>query len=116
MDMKVNSSTWTDVCSKDDLTANGGICAQLNEYQVAIFFCKRTGNLYAIDNFDPFGQANVLSRGLIGSTGEITYVASPLLKQRFNLATGECLDSDAHKLKTFDVRLEGDTVQLKEAS
>lgn len=111
----MTTTTWTDICPANDLTANGGICAQLNDKQVAIFFCKRNNKLYAVDNHDPFGQANVLSRGLIGSTGEITYVASPLLKQRFDLATGECLDSPVHKLETFDVRIEGDMVQLKEA-
>lgn len=112
------STTWTDICPKNDLTPNAGICAQFNEQQVAIFLCKRTDTLYAVSNFDPFGAANVLSRGIIGSTEDITYVASPLYKQRFNLATGECLDSDKkeHKLKTFDIRIENERVQLKEVS
>jgi len=110
------STAWTDICPKNDLTPNAGICAQFNEQQVAIFLCKRTDSLYAVSNFDPFGDANVLSRGIIGSTEDITYVASPLYKQRFNLATGECLDSEVHQLKTFDVRIENEQVQLKEAS
>ena len=110
------NTTWTDICSKNDLTPNAGICAQFNEQQVAIFLCKRTDSLYAVSNFDPFGAANVLSRGIIGSTEDVMYVASPLYKQRFNLATGECLDSAVHQIKTFDVRIENDQVQLKEAS
>jgi nitrite reductase (NADH) small subunit len=111
-----NNKEWTEICSVNDLTPNGGTCAYYNEQQVAIFLCKRNNKVYAIDNFDPFGEANVLSRGLMGSTQEITYVASPLLKQRFNLSTGECLDSEIHKLKTFDVRIIDEQVQLKEAS
>lgn len=110
------NTTWTDICPKNDLTPNAGICAQFNEQQVAIFLCKRTDSVYAISNYDPFGAANVLSRGIIGSTEDITYVASPLYKQRFNLATGDCLDSEEHKLKTFAVRIENEQVQLKEAS
>ncbi|WP_409438895.1 nitrite reductase small subunit NirD [Psychromonas sp. GE-S-Ul-11] len=110
------NTTWTDICPASDLTPNAGICALYNEQQVAIFLCKKTNNVYAIANYDPFGKANVLSRGIIGSTQDITYVASPLYKQRFNLSTGECLDSEDHKLKTFDVRIENDQVQLKEAS
>ena len=111
-----NNKEWTEICSLKDLTPNGGTCAQFNEQQVAIFLCKRSDNVYAVANFDPFGEANVLSRGLMGSTEDITYVASPLLKQRFNLVTGECLDSEVHQLKTFDVRIENEQVQLKEAS
>ncbi|WP_413699164.1 nitrite reductase small subunit NirD [Psychromonas sp. KJ10-10] len=115
MEKTVNND-WTDICSVTDLTPNAGTCALFNEQQVAIFLCKQSNNVYAIANYDPFGQANVLSRGLIGSTKDIVYVASPLYKQRFDLLTGECLDSPEHKIKTFAVRIENDGVQLKEAS
>jgi len=116
METKQTNDTWADICALKDLTPNAGTCAYFNEQQVAIFLCNRSNHLYAIENFDPFGQANVLSRGILGSTEDITYVASPLYKQRFNLATGECLDSDEHKLKTFNIRVERDWVQLQEAS
>ncbi len=116
MDATSNNTTWTDICPINDLTPDAGICALYNEQQVAIFLCKQTNSVYAVANFDPFGKANVLSRGIIGSTKDITYVASPLYKQRFNLATGECLDSEEHKIKTFNVRIENEQVQLKEAS
>ncbi|MGJ8582439.1 nitrite reductase (NAD(P)H) small subunit [Psychromonas sp. B3M02] len=114
--METSNTTWTNICAANDLTPNAGICALYNEQQVAIFLCKQTNNVYAVANYDPFGGANVLSRGLIGSTQDIIYVASPLYKQRFNLSTGECLDSPDHKLKTYNVRIENDQVQLKEAS
>ncbi|WP_354622951.1 nitrite reductase small subunit NirD [Psychromonas sp. MME2] len=107
---------WTTICKKEDLTANAGICAQFNDEQVAIFFDKRNNALYALANFDPFGQANVISRGIIGSTEDIVYVASPLYKQRFNLQTGECLESPVHALKIYPIRFENDEVQLKRAS
>jgi len=116
MDTSSNNTEWTDICPLNDLTPNAGICALYNEQQVAIFLCTQSDNVYAIANYDPFGNANVLSRGIIGSTEDVMYVASPLYKQRFNLATGECLDSEVHKVKTFDIRVENDTVQLKEAS
>ncbi|TEW55764.1 nitrite reductase small subunit NirD [Psychromonas sp. RZ22] len=116
MTTQLNNTTWTDICPVKDLTPDAGICALFNEQQVAIFLCQQSNNVYAVANFDPFGEANVLSRGIIGSTQDTTYVASPLYKQRFNLETGECLDSDVHKLKTFDIRIENEQVQLKEAS
>jgi nitrite reductase (NADH) small subunit len=116
MDITSSNTTWTDICPVNDLTPDAGICALYNKQQVAIFLCKQTNSVYAVGNYDPFGKANVLSRGIIGSTADITYVASPLYKQRFNLATGECLDSEDHNIKTFNVRIENEQVQLKEAS
>jgi len=116
MDATSNNTNWTDICPINDLTPDAGICALYNEQQVAIFLCKQSHNVYAVANFDPFGKANVLSRGIIGSTEDVIYVASPLYKQRFNLVTGECLDSEEHKIKVFDVRIENDQLQLKEAS
>tara|TARA_R110001583_G_scaffold11285_1_gene51316 strand:- start:39140 stop:39490 length:351 start_codon:yes stop_codon:yes gene_type:complete len=116
METTTMNTAWTNICPVNDLTPNAGICALFNEQQVAIFLCKESNNVFAIANFDPFGQANVLSRGIIGSTEDITYVASPLYKQRFNLLTGECLDSSEHSIKTFAVRIDNNEVQLKEAS
>ena len=116
METKSTNTTWTDICPINDLTPDAGICALFNDQQVAIFLCKQSNSVYAVANYDPFGQANVLSRGLIGSTQDIIYVASPLYKQRFNLATGECLDSEFHKIKVFNVRIENNLVQLKEVS
>ena len=110
------TQTWTEICALQELTPNAGTCALFNNQQVAIFHCKRSKQLYALSNFDPIAQANVLSRGLIGSTEATSYVASPLYKQRYNLVTGQCLDAPEHVLKTFDVRVENNQVQLKEAS
>jgi len=109
-------SEWTTICKQDDLSPNAGTCAQFNDQQVAIFFCKRNASIYAVSNFDPIGQANVMSRGIMGSVEDKTYVASPLYKQRFDLLTGECFESPEHSLKTYAVRVANDDVQLKEVS
>ncbi|MEH6453239.1 MAG: nitrite reductase small subunit NirD [Psychromonas sp.] len=109
-------SQWFSICEYQDLVENSGICAQFVDQQIAIFFCKRNANLYAVDNFDPIAKANVISRGIIGSTEGQAYVASPLYKQRFDLKTGVCLDSPEHVLKTYLVRIEAEQVQLKVAS
>ncbi|NEE25138.1 nitrite reductase (NAD(P)H) small subunit, partial [Streptomyces sp. SID7982] len=60
--------------------------------------------VYAIGNRDPFTGAYVLSRGLLGSAGGRPFVASPLLKQRFDLATGACLDDEEVSVPVFAVR------------
>lgn len=82
---------WSPVCDYADLQPERGVAALLGGIQVAVF---RTfdGGLHAIDNQDPFTGAYVLSRGIVGSRGERSTVASPLLKQVFDLRTGRCLD------------------------
>lgn len=113
------------VCKLEDILPETGVCALIEGKQVAIFRTK--GNkLFALDNYDPFSQANVLSRGLIGGTTVINesgideavlYVASPIYKQRFNIATGQCLDDNSVMLATYDVELdisfEGNDVIIK---
>ena len=54
--------------------------------------------VFAIDNIDPNAGASVLSRGLVGSLGERIVVASPIYKQHFDLATGECLEAPEHSV------------------
>lgn len=71
--------------------------------QVALF-TDRAGRVDAIDNRDPFTGAYVLSRGLVGSAHGRPFVASPLLKQRFDLATGVCLDEDEVRVPVYAVR------------
>lgn len=112
------------ICKLDDIIPEAGVCALVatpeGETQVAVFRTKKD-ELFAIDNFDPFSQANVLSRGLIGGTTitdddgepqEVVYVASPIYKQRFDLATGQCLDDEDVNLAAYEVSLEGDDVVL----
>ncbi len=104
------------ICSTDDLVPNSGVCALLNDdteqEQVAIFYLPDTEQkVFAINNWDPIGQANILSRGIICNIdGELT-VASPLYKQHFSLTTGKCLEEDA-TVKTYTISIEGDAVYL----
>ena len=104
----------TPICKTNDIVPNSGVCALVDGQQVAIF---RTADdrYYAIDNFDPFGKANVLSRGIIGGAGDRIYVASPLYKQRFNLETGACLDDDQVKVRAYRVLTEDDKVYVSAA-
>lgn len=113
------------VCRLEDILPETGVCALIEGKQVAIFRTK-DNKLFALDNYDPFSQANVLSRGLVGGTTVtndggidevVLYVASPIYKQRFNIATGQCLDDNSVMLATYDVELdisfEGNDVIIK---
>ncbi len=110
--MKNESPQWVDVCSFKDLQPNSGVCALIDGRQIAIFLMSKNEKIYAIDNFDPFGEANVLSRGLIGDLKGEPVVASPLYKQHFNLETGQCLEDEAVKIEAYATRIESQKVQL----
>lgn len=100
------------ICTVNDLVANSGVCALINDEQVAIFYLPNTEEkVFAINNWDPCGEANVLSRGIVGSIGEDIVVASPLYKQHFNLKTGACLEEEV-SVKTYNISLEDNTVYL----
>ncbi|MER6091092.1 nitrite reductase small subunit NirD [Streptomyces bluensis] len=95
---------WLTVCDLTQLTPGRGVAALLPDGRQAALFRDRNGELYAIDNRDPFGGAAVLSRGLTGTHQGRPFVASPLLKQRFDLETGQCLDDEAVRVTTYEVR------------
>ena len=106
------SKEWTTVCSIQDLIRGAGVCVLFNDEQVAIFQDMKGEHLYALSNFDPFGEANVLSRGIIGSLGEKPVVASPLYKQHFCLESGLCLEDESVSVPSYSIRKEGEYIQL----
>jgi len=59
----------------------------------------------AMANVDPFSGASVLSRGIVGSKGDVVTVASPIYKQRFDLHTGVCLDDPSVTVRVHDTRV-----------
>ncbi|MBW1601009.1 nitrite reductase small subunit NirD [Streptomyces sp. JJ66] len=96
---------WTTVCEVGDLLPGRGVAALLPDGTQIAVFLDRTGGAHAIANRDPFTGAYVLSRGLLGSAQGRPFVASPLLKQRFDLASGRCLDDDAVTVRAYAVRV-----------
>jgi nitrite reductase (NADH) small subunit len=104
------TDNWIQVCKADEIPPYCGVAALIRDRQVAIFHVL--SEYYAISDFDPFSGAYVLSRGIIGDRGGVVKVASPIYKQSFSLATGECLDDPAVKLPTYPVRVVNDIVQV----
>ena len=104
---------WRAVCSVDDILPNTGICALIEGRHVAVFHVKtETGQLFAIDNYDPNADASVLSRGLVGNLGERIVVASPIYKHHFDLQSGECLEAPENSVSAYPVRVENRQVQV----
>lgn len=104
---------WKTLCRKQDLVAGSGVCALAGGSQIALFYLPNAKNeIFAINNHDPVGGANVLSRGIVGDLGGRLVVASPLYKQHFDLVSGECLEEENMCVETYSVRIEGDAVQI----
>ena len=97
------SDRWCAVCRLDDILPDTGVCAQVDGRQVALFRVESA--VYALDNFDPVGRANVLSRGIVGDLAGELVVASPLYKQHFSLTTGRCLEEPQHCVATYATRV-----------
>lgn len=109
------SVQWRALCSRADLVANSGVVAWVDGAQVALFYLPEQASgkqLYAVDNRDPKSGANVIGRGIIGSLGGDLVIAAPLYKQHYRLEDGTCLEYPEQQLRTWPVRLQGDTVEI----
>ena len=103
--MTTTHEHWTPVCAEHDIVPDTGICALVGSRHVAVFRVG-AGRLFAIDNVDPRSGASVLARGLVGSLGGRIVVASPLYKQHFDLATGECLEEPGQSVPAYAAKIE----------
>ncbi|MGO2477384.1 MAG: nitrite reductase (NAD(P)H) small subunit, partial [Pseudoalteromonas sp.] len=55
--------SWYNIGTLKDLVINSGVCAKINNQQVAVFHIPdEQQSVFAISNFDPIGKANVLAR------------------------------------------------------
>lgn len=97
-----HAEAWTTVCRSEVVRRGLGVVALVRGRQVALLR-DDDGGLHAIDNRDPFTGANVLARGLVEEVDGVLRVASPLRKQRFDLATGRCLDDPSRSVARHDV-------------
>jgi len=104
---------WKAVCTVDDLIPESGVAVWTEDGPVAIFYLPhRLPALFAISHTDPFTGKNVLARGITGDLKGQPVVASPLYKQHFNLETGQCLEDEGVKVKTYQVLLDGEQLRL----
>ena len=107
--------TWIDVCALDEIVPDTGVCALVGTRQIAIVRVGEEG-VYAIDNFDPFAKAFVLSRGIVGDKNGVPKIASPIYKQGFDLRTGQCLDDEGVRIPVYETRVRDGRVEVQCAS
>ena len=108
------ASEWHDVCAVDDVLPGTGVAALIDGEQIAIVR-TRTGLFAALSNFDPFSNAFVIARGIVGDRAGIPKIASPIYKQNFSLQTGECLDDPSVRLEVYPIRVSAGRIQVSVA-
>jgi nitrite reductase (NADH) small subunit len=108
----MSATSWVDVCSFDDLVPDRGACALVDGQQIALFRVSFDGEVFALSNRDPFSDAFVLSRGIVGSRKGVAKVASPIYKQNFDLRTGVCLDDAAVQVPVYPCRVLAGRVEI----
>lgn len=96
--------SWYPVCPFVRLPVERAVCVLVGGEQVAIVR-TRDDRLFAVDNLDPVSGAMVMSRGIVGSRGDVDVLVSPMHKQAYALETGECLDLPDVWLAVHDVRV-----------
>lgn len=106
--------TWTDVCTLDALTPERGAAALVDGQQVALFRLA-DDRVLAVQQHDPFSGANVVSRGIVGTSGDAPTVTSPMHKQVWDLTTGACRDAagkEPQDLRSYPVEVHDGVVRV----
>lgn len=104
---------WISVCKETDLQSDSGVCVLVEGKQIALFYMRKDRIVHAIQNYDPIGKANVLSRGIIGDVKGEPVVASPLYKQHFNLITGACLEDETVTVTVYATQIQNGNVEVQ---
>jgi nitrite reductase (NADH) small subunit len=106
---------WVEVCALSQLEPLWAEAAIVDGEQLALVRMP-DGTVFAVSNQDPATGSFVMCRGIVGSHGDRVTLASPLHKQVYDLATGECLNSADLRLRTFETRVESGVVLVRLAS
>jgi nitrite reductase (NADH) small subunit len=106
------TTEWIDICDVNVIPPFSGVAALVCGEQIAIFRLGSDSEVYAVSNYDPFSQAYVMSRGIVGDRNGVLKVASPIYKQSFSLVTGDCLDDSSMRLFTLPARVINNVVQV----
>lgn len=97
---------FEDVCALTDLLPERAAAAIVGGAQVALVRLL-DDTVYTVEQHDPFSDANVMSRGIVGSATvdeeQIPTLQSPMYKQAFDVRTGACLADPGVALATWPV-------------
>ena len=103
---------WERACPVGELEPSWGEALVLRMRQIALFLISPR-EIYAVSHRDPATGAFVMARGIVGSKGDRPTIASPMLKQVYDLGTGECFADPSLFLHTFRTRVVGGFIEVE---
>lgn len=103
--------SWQRICDRHALLPERGVAVLLDGIQVALV-ATFDGELHAVGNIDPFTGAAVMSRGIVGTSGDQATITSPLHKQVFILRTGACLDDPEVRVPVYPTRVKDGLIEI----
>ena len=109
----VAQQVWFRICDYAQLLPDRGVAALLPDGTQIAVFRLGDGSVHVLGQRDPFSGANVMARGIVGSRGEVDTVASPMLKQEFDLRTGIALDGEGVRIPHFEAAIIDDQVHVR---
>lgn len=102
---------WEAVCRLEALEVERGAAVLAHGEAVAVFRLH-DDTVVALGNYDPFAGASVIARGIVGTRGEVPFVASPMHKHPFDLRTGVCLDQPSVSVPSYEVKVADGVVHV----
>lgn len=115
----MNDAQWQRVCTADQLETDLPEAALFGTEQVAVVNAW-DGHVYATSNLDPRTGQAVMSRGIVGDRlvdgARRPTLSSPLYKEVYDLATGECHTSARFRLAVYASRVVDGVVEVDLAS
>lgn len=95
------------LCPASRLAPERAVAAKAPDGAQVAIVRTAAGKLYAVGHHDPFSNANVMARGIVGTVtldGEARdVIQSPMYKEAFDLETGRCTSNADVCLGTWDV-------------
>jgi nitrite reductase/ring-hydroxylating ferredoxin subunit len=100
----MSSLTWQPVAKIDAVKEGQPLTANVSEKEIGVYVLD--GKYYALEDICPHAFA-LLSQGFIDGDE----IECPLHGAKFHIPTGKCtLEPGGRDLKSFPVRVEGDTI------
>ena len=106
-----SDDAWTPVCAFVNLPVERGVTALVHGTAVALF---RTydDQVFALGNHDPLTRTGMLAKGIVGTRGDVPFVASPTHRHAFDLRTGRCLEDPGVAVPSYPVRVVDGSVHV----
>lgn len=107
---------WMRICDAGQVMPERAVAALTAAGEQVAIARTADGRLHAVGHHDPYAQANVIARGIVGTRtvdGEVhDVIQSPLFKQAFDLTTGQDVVDPAVSLGTWAVRERDGMIEL----